>query len=111
MSEVHDPSIGLRYVANNEGLYRKVLAKFADQQASSAAEIEKALAENDMETAQRLAHTLKGLSASMGLPRLTETATNVDSAFKAGEDTSGLLPILKVQLEEALAAIGAYLGS
>lgn len=109
MSTIHDPSIGLHYVANSENLYRKVLGKFADQQAGAAAEIEEALRTDDMERAQRLAHTLKGLAASMGLPDLTDTAAAVDAAFKAGEDARPILPEMKEKLDAAIAAISVYL--
>ncbi len=111
MSSTHDPSLGLRYVANNENLYRKVLGKFADQQANAVAEIEKALADNDMERAQRLAHTLKGLAASMGLPDLGESAIAVDAAFKTGADVGSMLPELKEKLDAALLAVHSYLGA
>ena len=95
MSVVHDPATGLRYTANNTALYRKVLGKFADQQAHAAEDIARPLQAGDMELAQRLAHTLKGLAGSMGLPQLGETATALDSAFKAGQDGTPFLPKLE----------------
>jgi HPt (histidine-containing phosphotransfer) domain-containing protein len=109
LSSVHDPAIGLRYTANNMNLYRKVLGKFADQQANVVEEISRALQANDRELAQRLAHTLKGLAGSMGLPRLAETATSLDSALKAGLEESSLLPQLEADLRESLQAVAAYL--
>lgn len=108
-SPVHEPATGLRYTANNANLYRKVLGKFADQQAHAAEEISQALQAGDMELAQRLAHTLKGLAGSMGLPQLMETATALDSAFKTGQDGTPFLPRLEADLREALRAVAAYL--
>lgn len=111
MSINHDPSIGLRYVANNENLYRKVLGKFADQQAHTAQDITTALRNGDTELAHRLAHTLKGLAASMGLPPLAQTATDLDVAFKTGEDPSDILTLLQTRLDEALQDVSLYLGT
>jgi HPt (histidine-containing phosphotransfer) domain-containing protein len=106
---VHDPALGLRYTANNANLYRKVLGKFADQQAHATEEISKALQSGDRELAQRLAHTLKGLAGSMGLPQLAATATALDSALKTEDDGASLLPQLETDLRGALEAVAAYL--
>jgi HPt (histidine-containing phosphotransfer) domain-containing protein len=106
---VHEPATGLRYTANNTNLYRKVLGKFADQQARAAEEISGALQAGDRELAQRLAHTLKGLAGSMGLPRLAETATALDAALKAEEDVTPLLTRLETDLGDSLQAVAAYL--
>ena len=110
-STLHEPASGLRNVANNENLYRKLLGKFAAQQANAATEIEQALQAGDMELAQRLVHTLKGLSASMGLPGLTETSLAMETAFKTGDDTTALLTQLREDLQASLRAVAEYLGS
>lgn len=109
-ASIHDPAIGLKYVANNESLYRKVLSKFAAQQANAATEIEMAIQSGDEELAHRLAHTLKGLSASMGLPALTESSIALDADFKAGGNGASILPVIRTDLEAALAAVAEYLG-
>ena len=107
---IHDPALGLKYVGNNEGLYRKILGKFADQQANAAVAIEEAISAGDEELAHRLAHTLKGLSASMGLPALVESATALDTDFKNGGKGADIIPVVRANLEEALAAVREYLG-
>ncbi len=107
---LHDPALGLGYVANNEALYRKVLGKFAAQQANAAADIAAALERGDIELAQRLAHTLKGLAASMGLPLLTQTATGLDAVLKSGDEPRHMLPELADHLAQSLDAVQRYLG-
>lgn len=108
---VHDPEIGLNYVAKNKNLYVKVLGKFVEQQAGAAQAVQQALAEADFETAHRLVHTLKGLAGSMGMPQLQQTATEVDAQFKEGLHNSDLLPRLISDLDEAMATANQYLAA
>ncbi len=73
-----DTADGLARVAGNAKLYLKLLRQFADQQATTTAQVATALAASDRATAERLAHTLKGVAGNLG-------ATNVQSAAGALE--------------------------
>lgn len=106
---VLDTAFGLHCVAGNEPLYRKLLAKFIVQQGDVAAAVQNALDEGDAGRAQVLVHTLKGVAASLGLSRLGETAADMDSLFKAGEDMTPLLPRLAEHLDETLRRVAAFL--
>lgn len=61
-------------------LIRKYLHKFLEDPA--AAELEKALAENDLATAFRGAHTLKGLALTLGLEELAAAASDLTEALR-----------------------------
>jgi two-component system sensor histidine kinase/response regulator len=107
-----DVTDGLRRVLGKKSLYLSMLRKFVAGQKSATAEIRKALSNNDWDTAERLAHTLKGVSgniAATGLQRLAEkleAAIRERQSRKAVEDSLDELKMplemLIDQLEQAL---------
>lgn len=106
---VLDMAFGLHCVAGNETLYRKLLAKFIVQQGDVVAAVQSALDQGDADRAHALVHTLKGVAASLGLARLNETATAMDTLFKAGGDMTPLLPRLAEHLDETMRQVAAFL--
>ncbi|HWR31584.1 MAG TPA: response regulator [Negativicutes bacterium] len=110
-----DVENGLRRVLGKKPLYRSMLRKFAMGQKSAAAEILKALESNDWDTAQRIAHTLKGGSGSIGATGVQQLAEQVEVAIRehqprqaVDEGIDGLrkpLEKLIVQLEQELPEI------
>ncbi len=102
-------AFGLHCVAGNEALYRKLLTKFIVQQGDVIAAVQRALDEDDADQAHALIHTLKGVSSSLGLTRLSETATDMDTRFKTGRDMAPLLPQLAAHLNETLQCVAVFL--
>jgi PAS domain S-box-containing protein len=85
---------------------RTFIAKFAASQAEVATDIRIALAGGETETAQRLAHTLKGLAGTLGANRLQETARDVEAAIKAENmpQIDTLLPLLDQRIRQLVDA-------
>jgi len=81
-----DTKTGLARVGNNSKLYLNILHKFRDSQAHTPEEIEQALATGDRRTAERLAHTLKGVCGNVGADKLRAAARVLEAAIKAGQD-------------------------
>jgi polar amino acid transport system substrate-binding protein len=81
-----DTATGLARVGGNAGLYRKLLLKFRHGQADAAGEIRAARDAGDIETAGRLAHTLKGVAGNLAIPAVAEEARKVEAALRAGEE-------------------------
>ena len=106
-----DVSMGLYNLNGNEQLYNKLLRRFADSNAHAAQEIHTAMDAGDKETALRLAHTLKGLAASLGAPDLSAEALAVEQKIKhdATLEADGL-NALEAELGRVLAAINTHLG-
>ena len=73
---------GLMRVGEDSNMYQKILHKFFDSQADALTLIRKSLASNDIEIARRLAHTLKGVSGSIGARALHEEMKKLDAALK-----------------------------
>ena len=77
-----DIASGLSRVLGNSSLYLSMLRRFIAGQKSAAAEISKALAADDWDTAGRLAHTLKGVSGTIGASGLQELAGRLEVAIR-----------------------------
>jgi CheY-like chemotaxis protein len=78
-----DVQQGLERLDGNKKLYRDLLLKFRHNQAGVDNEIQGALTRGDLETAERLAHTAKGVSGNIGAEDLYQAATTLDDALKA----------------------------
>ena len=65
---------GLEKVGGNRPLYRKLLGKFLSSNSRTMDEIKEALAADDMETASRVAHAVKGVSGNLGAEDLFPAA-------------------------------------
>jgi signal transduction histidine kinase/HPt (histidine-containing phosphotransfer) domain-containing protein len=89
-------------------LLRKMLLSFRDQYKGAAAELREQLAAGKPEEASRLAHTLKGVAATLEAKELTSTAANIEHALREGlmEGMEGLITTMEGALEPAIAAAG-----
>jgi two-component system sensor histidine kinase/response regulator len=77
-----DITDGLRRVGGNKTLYVKLLRQFASQQADTVEQIRAALAANDVESATRLAHTLKGVAGNLGAGGVQNAAAAVETLLR-----------------------------
>jgi len=75
---------GLNRVGGNRPLYAKLLCKFKDGQEMAVEQIRAALRSGDVETAARLAHTVKGVSGNLGGEALYRAAADLEKAIKEG---------------------------
>ena len=94
---------GLRRVGGNRKLYRKLLIDFFQDHRDDIQAIRQALDHDDLETAQRIAHTIKGVSGSIGAGDLQGAAGRLETAIK--ERQQGLYSELLSSLEDSLAPV------
>ncbi|MDR2162286.1 MAG: response regulator [Desulfovibrio sp.] len=80
-----DTEKALARLGNNERLYIKLLQQFLGHHGGTAAEFHAALDNGDEAGAQRIAHTLKGLAASIGAGALSEEAARLEACFNNEE--------------------------
>ena len=98
-----DAADGLHRVGGNLRLYRAMLQQYADDQAETPAALRTALAAGDAKTAERLVHTLKGVSATLGIKPAGEAGAVVEDRIRHGR-LEGIEDDL-VALEEATGAV------
>ena len=102
-----DISLGLMRVNGNQATYLKLLRKFHQNQADSLEGIKNAIASQDMETAIRMAHTLKGVSGNVGAMELHEVAKELEAGLiKEKENVSpALFEASQMKLDQVLTSI------
>jgi signal transduction histidine kinase/CheY-like chemotaxis protein/HPt (histidine-containing phosphotransfer) domain-containing protein len=101
-----DVANGLRRVAGNRRLYRGLLEQFCDKQAGAGAEIAEALRAGDRASAERLAHTLKGVAGNLGVGCVQAAAAKIEHAIReSGSSVPALIAELTSILVPQVAAI------
>ena len=83
-----DTAVGLLSVGGRVASYRRVLMMFIEHHADDLARIRAALAEGNRDEARRLAHSLKGVAATLGAEPLRVAALTLEMAFKSGADSA-----------------------
>jgi signal transduction histidine kinase/DNA-binding response OmpR family regulator/HPt (histidine-containing phosphotransfer) domain-containing protein len=91
----------VRRIGGNVALYYSLLEKFRANQRGIVSDIRKAVAASDPKTAERLAHTLKGLAGTLGAESLQSPAALLESDFKNGS-SENIEPLL-LQVEQEVA--------
>ena len=75
----------VRRIGKNVALYYSLLDKFRLKERDIADRIRAALAANDNETAERLAHTLRGITGTLGADTLQELSASLESSIHKAE--------------------------
>ncbi len=102
---VMEPTAGLESVGGNRALYTKLLLKFRDTYQTVDNDILIAAATGDQEVPVRLAHTIKGVAASLGMFPLSKVAEQIEKALKEQTHADDLFPMLSAELAEALQCV------
>ena len=104
-----DLNEGLRRVLGKRQRYVAMLRGFVAGQADAPARIAEALAQGDAATAERLAHTLKGLAGNIGAAGLQQQAAALEQAIREVAATQAPLAEVEANLNTLIAAIQAAL--
>jgi PAS domain S-box-containing protein len=89
-----DVAKGLRRVLGKRSLYLTLLGKFVAGQRDAVAVVRQALAGGDRDTAERLAHTLKGVAGNIGALQLQGVAGALEEGLRGGASMPALEPLL-----------------
>lgn len=108
-----DVAAGLEQVFNKPALYRKLLRSYCDSNAATAQKLDAALAAGDRNQLNRLAHTLKGTSGTLGMPEVYAAAYALERADPAAspEQLAALLQQLKSAQDTVQVSIERYLAA
>ncbi len=98
-----DQATGLKFLDGNLQNYEHMLMKFAGTHARDAEQIAAFVASGDHISAERVAHTLKGVAATLGMSRIQELAKWLQQELHAGLGENELREEL-TQLSEHLQA-------
>ena len=100
---------GLVKVGGNRKLYRKLLGKFRRNYSFVADDIRYALKQDDLKTATRLAHTIKGLAGNIGAQDLHLAAMDLETALQQGQTKNipAWLNVFSKSLDLVLSSIAA----
>lgn len=85
-----DLAKGLATTQNDKRLYRKLLLRFRENQSDFAEQFRLAMKTGEMEKAERLAHTLQGLSGNIGAALIQEAAKSLVACFRAGRSKEAI---------------------
>jgi signal transduction histidine kinase/CheY-like chemotaxis protein len=107
-----DMEAGLRRAAGKKALYLNLLRKFVAGQGDAARQVRAALADGDAATAERIAHTLKGLSGNLGALELQALAEDLECMIRDGASRNAVderILALDACLQELIARIASGL--
>jgi len=102
-----DVKLGLQRVLGKRSLYISMLRKYVMNQYETPAEIRAALDAGDRVTAERLAHSAKGVSGNIGASRLQKMAAELEKMIREGADNNAI----KEKLSPFAATQGAMIAS
>ena len=79
-----DTALGLSRVMGKKKFFTDMLKKYMDNQGQAPAQIRQSLDAGDYGTAERLAHTSKGVAGNIGASQLQELAAALEKAIREG---------------------------
>src|SRR5262249_57592905 len=85
-----DTAEGLLRVAGNKNLYLKLLRQFVATEHDAPSRIRERLASEDRATAERMAHTVKGVAGNLGAKAVQSAAADLERAVHEGSPAEAL---------------------
>lgn len=95
---VFDKQVGFEAALGDVGVLREALAAFLEDAPATVAALSEAVRAGDLSQAQRHAHTIKGVAATLGARRLQGAALAVEAAIRGGAPDSRTLASLAADL-------------
>ena len=105
-----DSRFGLQAVRGRLESYLRLLGKFAENHLGDFSRIRENLANGNQDEARRLAHSLKGVSATLGAVLIHKTAMALEIAIKEGQPIEHIEPLI-AQTEEAYRSLHQQLAT
>jgi two-component system sensor histidine kinase/response regulator len=90
-----DSHFGLQAVRGRVDSYCRLLNKFTENHADDFVRLRQTLAEGNTDEARRLAHSLKGVSATLGAVAIHRASVALEEAIKAGQPMAQIEPLIE----------------
>ncbi|MBK6356887.1 MAG: PAS domain S-box protein [Betaproteobacteria bacterium] len=103
-----DSRFGLQAVRGRVDSYLRLLAKFSETHGDDFDQIRSGLAAGRQDEARRLAHSLKGVSATLGAVLINKTSMALEAAIRDGQDEALVEPLITAA-EQAYTSLGKQL--
>jgi CheY-like chemotaxis protein len=104
-----DMTSALRRVSGKQARYLSLLRGFCANHADAAQRIRAALQRGDAGTAERLAHTLRGLAGTIGATTLQQDCEQLERVIHLAQPSVEILHVVEMALRRQVAAIAAAL--
>jgi HPt (histidine-containing phosphotransfer) domain-containing protein len=86
-----DARVGLSHASGNADLYLQLLKRFVKSQEHTGADLLRLVHTGDAQTAERMAHTVRGVAGNLGAAPLQELAQQLESALRHASPLAELL--------------------
>jgi PAS domain S-box-containing protein len=77
-----DLRVGLKFTRNKPDFYRRLLKRFAEDEAGAAERMRQCFADGDYAGAERLAHSIKGMAGTLGAQVLRAVAADLEHRIR-----------------------------
>ena len=104
-----DTVSGLKRLAGNKRLYARLLRQYVTGQSPAAKAIRESLAAGDRKTAERIAHTARGVSGNIGAGAVADAAARLERAIETGNESAALIAEFETALDAIVARLAAAL--
>ena len=91
-----DSRFGLQAVRGRVDSYLRLLGKFTETHADDFSQIRSSLDTGKREDAQRIAHSLKGVSATLGATQINQASIVLEMAIKSGQENTTIAPLIDI---------------
>lgn len=98
---------GLKRVLGKTQRYLEMLQKYVNSQEKLIEELNVAMTNHDMHSAERFAHTSKSINGNVGALKLQEKAAELEKMFREQSDPQSLKPRLDSYITELLSMMNA----
>ena len=102
---------GLNHARGKQDFYLKLLRQFVADFQSFGEQARQFIGEGKREEAQRLAHSLKGVAASVGALRVAAAASELELVFRQGEASEPALASVERELRPVMSSLASHFGA
>ena len=105
-----DAQAGVNRTRGKQDFYLKLLKQFVADFQSFGEQARQLICEKKRDDAQRLAHSLKGVAASLGALRVAAAASDLEQVFRQGEPAEPALESVERELRPVMSGLASHLG-